>query len=148
MSLVNSNQEKIPVYLAANKFNIDNHYINCIIVTDLTEKKQNEEIIASERFARSILEQVADSMVVCNKQGKIIRASQVFKNLCGENCLFQDFDDLLSLFYSKLDIQIMPIEPKIIIENRFSINTVLEGKNYHGVEFIINALMENILIYY
>ena len=134
LSLVKSNQQKISVDLSANKFNIDNHYINCIIVTDLTEKKQNEEILASERFARSILEQVADSMVVCNKQGKIIRVSQVFQNLCRQNCLFQDFDDVLSLFYSKLDIRILPIDPKIIIENRFYINSVLEGKDYHGVE--------------
>ncbi|HLO85201.1 MAG TPA: PAS domain S-box protein [Nostocaceae cyanobacterium] len=131
LSLVSIDEQKIPVYLAANKFKIDDHYINCIIVTDLTEKKQNEEIIASERFARSILEQVGDSIVVCNKQGKIIRASQVFKNLCGENCLFQDIDDLLALFFSKLDIY---FNPELIINNRFSITTVLQGNSYRGVE--------------
>ncbi|MGM3304531.1 PAS domain S-box protein [Anabaena sp. WFMT] len=134
LSLLDSNKHQLPVYLATNKFKIDNHYINSIIVTDLTEKKQNEEVIASEKFARSILEQAGDSIAVCSKLGKIIRTSQVFNNLCGNNYPFENFDDLLSLFYSKLDININPVSAEIIIENRFSINTVLQGKSYRGVE--------------
>ncbi|AFZ24936.1 signal transduction histidine kinase [Cylindrospermum stagnale PCC 7417] len=143
LSLVNINEQEIPVYLAANKFNVDNHYINCIIITDLTENRQNQEIIASEKFARSILEQVGESVVVCNQKGIIIRASQVFKTLCCENYLFQDFDQILSLYYSKLDIHIKPQETQsdqnivtenFLIENCFSISRVLQGQHYKGVE--------------
>jgi PAS domain S-box-containing protein len=142
LSLVSFNEQKIPVYIAANKFNINGNYTNCLIITDLREKKQNEEIIASERFARSILEQVGDSLVVCNENGKIIRASQVFKTLCEKNPIFQNFDELLSLFFYDLDIKSIAKNAQsaedsvleIIRNRRFYLTKVLQGKSYRGVE--------------
>jgi PAS domain S-box-containing protein len=141
-SLINIHQQKISVYINANSLNINNYEITCFIVTDLTEKYQNEQIIASERFARSILEQVGESIVVCDETGKIIRASQVFHTLCGTNPLWQNFDNFISLFFSHLDaniianiIQSLPnYVPDIMVEHRFHINTVLQGQIYNGVE--------------
>ena len=46
-----------------------------VIVTDLTAQKRNEEIVASERLANSILEQAAEAIVVCDADGVILRAS-------------------------------------------------------------------------
>ncbi|BAZ29325.1 multi-sensor signal transduction histidine kinase [Cylindrospermum sp. NIES-4074] len=142
LSLVSFNEHEIPVYIAANKFNINGNYTNCLIITDLREKKQNEQIVASERFARSILEQVGDSLVVCNENGKIIRASQVFKTLCEKNPIFQNFDELLSLFFYDLDIKSIAQNAQsagdsvleIIKNHRFSLTKVLQGKSYRGVE--------------
>ncbi|MBD2296507.1 PAS domain S-box protein [Anabaena sphaerica FACHB-251] len=141
-SLINIHQQEISVYINANSLNINSYEITCFIVTDLTEKHQNEQIIASERFARSILEQVGESIVVCDETGKIIRASQVFHTLCGTNPLWQNFDNLISLFFSHLDsniitniIQSLPnYVPDIMAEHRFHINTVLQGQTYQGVE--------------
>ena len=48
----------------------------CLIVTDLTEQKRNQEIVAAERLARSILDQAAGAILVVDPDGKIIRASR------------------------------------------------------------------------
>lgn len=142
LSLMNINEQEVSVYVTANSFQIDGHNINYLIITDLSEKHQTEQIIASERFARSILEQVGESIVVCDANGKIIRSSQVFNNLCGENPLFQNFDDVLPLFFSCLNpdrglniIQFLPNKiTEIFSKNRFYITKVLQGQSYQGVE--------------
>jgi PAS domain S-box-containing protein len=53
----------------------------CLVVTDLTEQKKNEEIIASERLASSIIEQAAETIAVCDTSGRIIR----FSNSCSNS---------------------------------------------------------------
>jgi len=47
-----------------------------VIVTNLTVQKRNEEIVASERLANSILDQAAEAIVVCDPSGIVIRANR------------------------------------------------------------------------
>jgi PAS domain S-box-containing protein len=46
-----------------------------LIVTDLTAQKHSEELEAAEKFARSIVEQATDAVIVCAADGRISKAS-------------------------------------------------------------------------
>jgi PAS domain S-box-containing protein len=46
-----------------------------LIVTDLTAQKHSEEMEAAEKFARAIVEQATDAVVVCDASGRISKAS-------------------------------------------------------------------------
>jgi PAS domain S-box-containing protein len=69
----------------------------CLIVADLTEQKRRERLVADEALARSILEQVADAVVVCDDEGVILRASSAAHELCGCNPLMCRFADVFPL---------------------------------------------------
>lgn len=64
----------------------------CAVVTDLTGQKRNEAMVASERLARSILDQAAEAIVVCDMSGRVVRASQSAQTLGGRNPLGQLFE--------------------------------------------------------
>ena len=52
----------VPAFLACNSFRVDDFQSVCLVVTDLTEQKRQEEILASEALARAILEQAAEAL--------------------------------------------------------------------------------------
>jgi two-component sensor histidine kinase len=54
------------------------------IVTDLTAQKHSEEVEAAEKFARSIVEQATDAVVVCDANGCITTASFAAQRLLNE----------------------------------------------------------------
>ena len=68
-----------------------------VVVTDLSQQKRTEEIMDSEKLARSIIEQAGEASVVCDEAGRIIRANRHAQQLCGENPLLQPFDALFPL---------------------------------------------------
>lgn len=69
----------------------------CLMVTDLTEQKRQERIIAQEALARSILEQVADAVIVCDVQGRVLRASRTAYVLCGDNPILRSWKETFPL---------------------------------------------------
>jgi len=71
----------------------------CIVATDLTEQKQKEEIIAAELLARSILEHVAEAVVVCDRSGVIIRSSRAAADLAGLDVTSMRYHDAFRLKY-------------------------------------------------
>ena len=56
-----------------------------MVVTDLTDRKRAEQILASERFVRSILNQAADSIVVCDLQGRVTFANAAVCRMAGRD---------------------------------------------------------------
>ena len=64
----------------------------CLVVTDLSERRRHEAVVAAESLGRSILDQAVDAIVVCDVQGQIIRASKSSHLLCDCNPLLQPFD--------------------------------------------------------
>jgi PAS domain S-box-containing protein len=76
--------QAIPVYLCASPLPEDPGML-CLVATDLTEQKRNEEILASEKLARSILDNAAEAVVVCDSSGRIIRASNIARDLCDQD---------------------------------------------------------------
>jgi len=65
-----------PVYISGSTFGADRAEGICLIVTDLTLQKRNEQLAADERLARSVLEHVTEAVVVCDAEGRIIRMSE------------------------------------------------------------------------
>jgi len=62
-----------------------------VIVTDLTEQKKNQQIVASERLANAILEQSAEPIIVCDVNGVIMRASGAARTIAGGRVLRRHF---------------------------------------------------------
>jgi PAS domain S-box-containing protein len=56
-----------------------------MIASDLSEQKQTKEIVAAERFLRSILEQAAEPIIVCDPAGKVTHASRAALALSGDD---------------------------------------------------------------
>jgi PAS domain S-box-containing protein len=95
---------QLPVYISASSLKIDeSQEVRCIVVTDLHEKKMNEEIMASEKLARSIIEQATEAIVVCDGYGRIIRFSNAASRICGFDPMLLPFEDVFNLRQSSGD---------------------------------------------
>jgi PAS domain S-box-containing protein len=64
-----------PALVGVGSLTLDQTPALLLIITDLTAQKHSEELAAAERFARSILEQATEAVVVCNADGRITKAS-------------------------------------------------------------------------
>jgi PAS domain S-box-containing protein len=69
----------------------------CAVITDLTERKRNEELVASEALARSVLERAAEAMVVVGPDGLILHSNGAAGNLTGNSGLMLPFDAVFNL---------------------------------------------------
>lgn len=93
----------LPAYVTVNTIELDQVCRIGLVITDLTEQKRNEEIVAAEKLARSILEQAAEAIVVCDEGGRIIRASRMAHRLCDKNPIFQPFDAVFPSIWFRKD---------------------------------------------
>jgi PAS domain S-box-containing protein len=118
--------DEIPVLLALRSLEQFGARALCMAVTDLTEQKRNEKLLAEGRLARMIVEQATEIIAVCDRQGRIVQASHALHELCGTNVMYEPFDSILRLrFEDSMDAD---------QAEKFSINEVLEGQTFHGVE--------------
>ena len=90
----------IPAFVSCNSFQVDDFQSVCLVITDLTEQKRQEEILTSEALARAILDQAAEALVVIDTTGHIIRASHAAHQLAGCNVLLQDFETVFPLQFA------------------------------------------------
>jgi PAS domain S-box-containing protein len=90
----------VPVFISCCANDISGTRGLSVVVTDLTLQRRNEEILASEKFATSIIEQASEAMIVCDAKGKIIRASQAAHALCGTNPLLKQFNKVFPLRFT------------------------------------------------
>jgi PAS domain S-box-containing protein len=79
----------LPVLFSFSHASVEGMPGICAIVTDLTRQKETEQIMASERLARSIIMHAPEAIVVCDREGIIIRASLKAHDLAGSNPLMQ-----------------------------------------------------------
>lgn len=93
LSLVDRAGQEVPVYLSASALVDDGRRVICMVATDLRGQKRHERILASERLSRTIFEQVADAILVCDDDGRVIRASRAAHHLLGTNPLGLVFDE-------------------------------------------------------
>ena len=80
-----------PVYLSVARSSPGEEPGLSVIVTDLTEQKKNQQIVASERLANAILEQSAEPIIVCDVNGVIMRASGAARTIAGARVLRRHF---------------------------------------------------------
>jgi PAS domain S-box-containing protein len=143
LNLIANDETQIPVYLSFKRLQIDNVLMTCLVVTDLTEQKRNAEIVASERLATSILEQAAEAIIVCDRDGKIIRANQAAQQLCVDNPLFKQFDAVFPLqcnhcgTFQRIESCLFTHQ-QLENQQKFLLSSLLEGQCYQGVEVSLN----------
>jgi transcriptional regulator with GAF, ATPase, and Fis domain len=100
LALQIGSESSIPVFLSISAFqHTDIPGMACLVVTDLTEQKRNEEMLAEEKLTTEILNQAAEIFVLCDQQGRIIRASQSTRRLLGSIPLFRQFDETFQLHH-------------------------------------------------
>ncbi|HEY6098951.1 MAG TPA: ATP-binding protein [Anaeromyxobacter sp.] len=97
LALAGRDGEEIPVYLSMTALRDEGEKVYCVVVTDLREQKRSEEIVAAERLARSVLDQSAEAIVVCDRSGRVTRASRGAETLCGRGPLFVPFAEAFPL---------------------------------------------------
>jgi two-component system, LuxR family, sensor kinase FixL len=116
----------VPVHLSISPFlRFDENMVVCAVVTDLTEQKQHEQILAAERLSRAILDQAAEAIVVCDKEGSILRASRRARELCGKNPFIEPFESVFPLQRNSADGG-MSLE--------FDLSDAMGGKLVNGAE--------------
>ncbi|HEY1231790.1 MAG TPA: ATP-binding protein [Candidatus Binatia bacterium] len=87
----------VPTYCSVNPVLLGDELCLCMVITDLTEQKRNEEIIAAASLASSILEQAAEIIVVCDPAGTIIQASREADEFWRKSVLGQSLGQVFSL---------------------------------------------------
>jgi PAS domain S-box-containing protein len=97
LALTAADGAQVPVYLSVSRLVLDEIDSVCMVVTDLTEQKRNEAILAAEKLSNAILEQAADAIVICDKAGRIMRASRHAQEFCGNSPLGQLFEQAFPL---------------------------------------------------
>ena len=123
ITLLTGNGTSLPTLLSVSPTEVDNSLGLCIIATDLTVQKRNMEVVAAEHLSRSILEQAAEAVVVCDTEGTIIRASRSAAAIAGKNPMFKPFDHVFQVQ-----------EENLQAGAGFSIAAVLSGAEYRGIE--------------
>gem|GEM_PF-1255184 len=94
----------LPAFLSISPLQIEGSKETwCLLVTDLREQKKSEEIVASEKLARAIIEQAAEAIVVCDDRGRIIRFSNAASRICRRDLLMHHFDNEFDLHVSVQD---------------------------------------------
>ncbi|MDY6988500.1 MAG: PAS domain S-box protein [Thermodesulfobacteriota bacterium] len=119
----------VPVYLSVNRVSSDGATLLCIAITDLRDQKRQEEVVKSERLSRAILEAAGEAVLVCDHDGRIVRANHAARELVQGPLLLKSFDDTFSL----------ETLPKTNREaaGSFSVFPVLKGDAFYGIEVLL-----------
>ena len=86
----------VPVFLGVSALHEGGGNV-CLLVVDLTEQKGRERLVAESAMARSVLDQVAEVVIVCDDAGVVLRASRTAHELCGTNPILRPFDEVFAL---------------------------------------------------
>jgi len=83
----------VPTFVSFKRSAMSDGPSAVVIVTDLSEQKRNQAIVAAEKLAGSILDQAAEAIVVCDAAGRIVRANSMAQLLAGripmlQRCVF------------------------------------------------------------
>ncbi len=131
VSLRNRYSVIVPAYLSFKSFNLaEVPGAVCLVVTDLSQQKRQEAILAEEQLSRAIFEQAEAVILVVDPEGRIIRASHEAHHICRSNLLLRQFDVALRLtIFDSTGGKSGPADYK-----PFSISSILQGKIFHGLE--------------
>ena len=93
LTLLTDDGVPIPVNLSLNRLETGGINTICAVITDLTEQRHYEAMVKDGELSRSILDQAAESIVVIDARGKILRVSESARKLAGRDVLLRHFDD-------------------------------------------------------
>ena len=120
--LLNTAQGNSPAaYLSFKVMNLDKAPQSLsLLVTDLTEQKRQEAIITESKLVQEIMQQEELAIVVCDRSGRIIRASKGVQELYGQNPLLLPFHLVFPL--------------KLAPGKTFLLAPLFQGEALHNVE--------------
>jgi len=129
LALSRGSGEQVPVFVSARSCVEFGAKAICMVLTDLSEQKRNEKIVADGKLARLILNNAAEPMAVCDSSGSVLHCNPAFLNLCAENPLLRPFDEVIALEIVGDDAN-PPEEPGL----QFRIREALNGREFRGTE--------------
>ena len=131
VSLRNRHGVIVPAYLSFRSFNLEEAPgAVCVVVTDLTQQKRQEAILAEEQLSRAIFEQAEAVILVVDPEGRILRASHEAHRICRDDLLLRQFDEVLRLeIFDETGGESGPAAYK-----PFFSSAILQGKIYRGLE--------------
>ena len=119
----------IPIHVGLGVVAHDGLSSISMVVTDLTERKRIERLLASEQFVRAILNQAADGIVVCDIQGRITFANAASRRLSDHDPTGMMVEAAMrpwgEAFYS---------DGRSVPADELSLRSTLVGKIYSGQE--------------
>ena len=92
MMLRSEDGTQVPVHISLNTVETGGIHTICAVITDLTEQRHYEAMVKDGELSRSILDQAAESIVVIDARGKILRISESARKLAGRDVLLWHFD--------------------------------------------------------
>ncbi|MGJ4942986.1 sensor histidine kinase [Bradyrhizobium sp. HKCCYLS1011] len=127
--LIRADGGPLPVSVWMRQMTMGGVVATLVTLTDLSIHRHAEEVASAERFARSILEQATDAIVVLALDGRITHASGVAEQLAGASPVGQLFSDAFPL-----DAQSARHQGTLARFSRESLDRALATKPFHGVE--------------
>jgi PAS domain S-box-containing protein len=97
LTLTRSNGDQVPVFVSASSCTEFGATAICMVVTDLSEQKRNEQIVADGKLARLILSNAREPMAVCDNNGIVQHCNHAFEELSSGNPLLRRFDQAVRL---------------------------------------------------
>jgi len=108
-----------------------------VTITDLSVHRRAEELAIAERFARSVLEQATDAILVLASDGRITHASGMAEEIAAAPPVGRMFSEAFPL-----DVQTTAHAGILSRFTRESLDTALATKPFHGVEVkLLNQLV-------
>ena len=93
----------------------DNPTGMCLMLTDRTAERERDRMVSEEILAQSILEQVADAVIVCDRDGRVARFSRAAGRLAGGDLSNRPFDEGLPL-RTPIDGDLKPLTFRMVVE--------------------------------
>ena len=127
-SLLRRDDSQLPVKVWTRPISIGEKSATLVTLTDLSVYRRAEQLAAAERFARSILEQATNAIIVLDPDGRITHASWMAEDLAEQSPIGRAFS------------QAFPLEAHNTADTlleRFSakeLDHALATKPFHGVE--------------
>ena len=129
--MLRNGDNPMPVAVWSRPISIANTTATLVRLTDLSIHRRAEQIAAAERFARSVLEQATEAVVVLSPDGHITHASWRAEQLAEQPPVGRTFSEAFPLEAQSTD------EAGTLALARFSaesLDTMLATKPFHGVE--------------
>ncbi|HUZ32382.1 MAG TPA: HWE histidine kinase domain-containing protein [Xanthobacteraceae bacterium] len=129
--LLRNDSNAMPVAVWSRPISIGGTTATLVRLVDLSIHRRAEQIATAERFARSVLEQSTEAVVVLSPDGHITHTSGPAARLAQRSPIGRVFSEAFPLEARNTD------EPETLALARFStdsLNTMLATKPFHGVE--------------
>ena len=133
-NLLRNGKAPLPVKAWAHHISIGDAPGTLVTLTDLSIYRRAEEIAAAERFARSILEQATNAIIVLGADGHITQVSAIAQDLAEQSPLGRTFSQAYPLAQTEAGLATRFPEENL--------DRLLATKAFRGVEVKLQHLAE------